>query len=163
MKTRQLIQIISVSSFGQRVHFQFNLPRDAKRIISLHHSVRMITTPTINMFTAPVQGLFFLRNVIVGELRLQAFEKAGWFYSGDVLLTDRNISWGEYPRSVFFTPQLYISASENHKPLEVKVGNDTTVVNGNFKDVWGARTNINIQYEVKLYLEIELKTVQDDH
>lgn len=163
METRQLIQIIQVTKFGQRVHFQFNLPRDAKRIVSLHHSVRMITVPAGNMFPQPEEDVFFVRNVIAGELRLQAFEKAGWFYTGDVFLPDRNWYYGDYPSLFFFTPQPYSHAYNNHIPLEVKVGNETTVVNGNFKDLWGARIATNIIYDVKLYLEIELKEKQHDN
>lgn len=163
MKTRQLIEIIMVRKFSQRVHFQINLPRDAKRIVSLHHEVRMITVPAGNMFPPPQQGSFLNRNVVAGELRLQAFEKAGWFYNGEVFLTDRNWDVWEYPTLLFFTPQPYIHAFNNYAPLEIKVGKDTTVISGIFKDTWGARIATNIQYDVKLYLEIELNTKENDN
>jgi hypothetical protein len=97
--------------------------------------------------------------VIIGDLRLQTFEKAGWFYAGEVTSHDRNLTWGDV--SIIaeeFIPSPATHSLNNHSPVSVMADAfQSTVINGYYVDRVGVQKAKNILYKVKMYIEVELE------
>lgn len=158
MKKRVLIHTINVFFQGQKVSFQINLPRDAKKIVSVHHSI-IPKSEGDEYLTKKKPEEFFERTTIMGDLRLQSFEKAGWFYVGDVTTQDRNLTWGDVSIiSNLFVPSEATHSRSNFLPLTVMLdASESTIINGYYCDRVGILMEGDIEYMVRIYLEVELE------
>jgi hypothetical protein len=158
MEKRILIHTFEISEFDQRVNFQINLPRDVTKITSVHHSLILITDEA-DAIPENKDGSYYSRTVVFGDLRLQSFEKAGWFYTGEVTLHDRNLIWGDASIiTLDFLPNPATHSLSNFSPVSVMVdAHKSTVINGYYVDRMGTQIDSDITYKVRVYIEVELQ------
>ena len=97
------------------------------------------------------------RNQLVGELKLQSYEKANIFYTGELLL-DQNIDNRDFTH-LRFPNKVYSHGLAMHED-PVSVNGDTTLVQGVFRN----RLAIvgNFQFRVFVYVWTEAKVDQSN-
>lgn len=161
MKKRVLIHELSVSFADQRVHFQINLPRDATKITAVHHSL-ILKTGVLTAFPNRKGAHFYDPTIVIGDLRLQAFERAGWFYVSDVTSRDLTLTWGDPSiADPLFTPSEPTHSLNNFLPESVLVdAPKSTVINGHYFDRLGKQVSLDVEYRVRIYIEVELKNCE---
>ena len=98
------------------------------------------------------------RNQIVGELKLQSYEKANVFYSGELVM-DQNIDNRDFT-SGKFAPKIYTHQLPMHEDLVIVNGN-ATLIQGAYRDKLLTATGI-FQYKVFVYVWIEAKEDQSN-
>jgi hypothetical protein len=99
-----------------------------------------------------------MQTVVIGDLRLQAFERAGWFYAGEVTSEDKNLFWGDNSMTPNFSPHVSTHSMSNFSPTSVLVdATKSTVIQGYYFDRLGKQVELDVEYKVKIYLEVELK------
>ena len=181
MKEGVIITKITIKRQGERKHFQIKLPNDTKFIISIEYGGRLISksdtikfaaaprvAPTIAP-TAPATALttlnagtvaerprgLFKRNQLVGELKLQSSEESNWFYSTDVFLADANLSYGDFS-NVGFKVNDYTHGNKRTEEI-VKVDAESTIIQGWYLDALGKSQKADINYEVTIYVWINVE------
>lgn len=153
--------------------FQVKIRREVKNIIGVEMSMRWIsgTLPTPASVPgpppgppswpppAPIAGTPFLirRNQLVGELKLQSYEKANIFYTGDLII-DQNIDNRDFTASKF-SPKVYTHQMSQHED-ETKVSGTTTLVQGVFRNKFP--TVGVFQYRVMVYIWVVVKEDQSN-
>lgn len=160
MRKRYLITTLSVNLMGQLVHGQLTIPQDVIKITGVYHSVSLIS-PSSNKIVPPIDfqsGKFIGQNILAGDLRIESFEKGGWFYCGDVIMLDRNLHMNEGPTTQLFFPNIWTHAPFNHEPFEVAISGETTQLNLYFKDQWGLMHAEDIEYEITVFIETTTET-----
>ncbi|MFZ5553556.1 MAG: hypothetical protein ACOZCO_10595 [Bacteroidota bacterium] len=156
MKTRMLIHSFTIEQVRQRRHFQINLPRDAYRITGIAHSI-VLESDGATAIPDSKDGLFFRPTISAGDIRLQAFERAGWFYAAEVTTEDRNLFWGDPSLVLKYVAHVSTHSLNNFSPVDVLVDGKTTVIHGHYLDRWSDQIGELITYKVNLYIEVELK------
>lgn len=153
--------------------FQVRIPREAKNIIGVEMSMRWIagTVPPPSSVPGPPPGppswppptpiggtpFIIRRNQLVGELKLQSYEKANIFYTGELVI-DQNIDNRDFTASKF-APKVYTHQQVmNEDP--VMVNGNTTLIQGVFRNkfpIVGA-----FQYRVFVYVWASVKEDQSN-
>jgi hypothetical protein len=168
-----IISSFTIERPNQIQLFQVRIPREAKNIIGVEMGMRWLngafptpipSSPAPPATPAwpplfPVGGTPFLfkRNQLVGELKLQSYEKANIFYTTELLI-DQNIGINNFTSS-FFPAKVYSHQTVMNEEV-VNVGGDTTLVQGVFRnkfDIVGA-----FQYKVFVYVWVEAKEDQSN-
>jgi len=154
-----IIHNITIQKSAERQHFQIKLPRDTKRIVGIETSMRVLQESTA--FKDLVNGKrkiaslgVFQYNVLMGELRLQSNEAAGFFFSAEIVESDINLNYGDYIRTVYWGAE---QCTHGYKREEdaVMVDRNTTVINGNYKDNIGTLIGEDLLYQVKVIVWTE--------
>ncbi len=180
-----IITKITIKRQGERKHFQIKLPNDTKFIIGIEYGGRLISkSDTIKFAAAPKaaptiaptalatalttalttlnaetvagrpRGLF-KRNQLVGELKLQSSEESNWFYSTDVFLADANLSYGDFSNAGFKVND-YTHGNKRTEEI-VKVDAESTIIQGWYLDALGKLQKVDINYEVTIYVWINVE------
>lgn len=168
-----IISSFNIERTNQIKLFQVRIPREAKNIIGVEMGMRWLVGavppptsvpgpppgPVSWPPPLPVGGLqtILRRNQLVGELKLQSYEKANIFYTGELVL-DQNIDNRDFthPR---FANKVYSHGLAMHED-PVSVNGDTTLVQGVFRNrlpVVG-----NFQFRVFVYIWTEAKVDQSN-
>ncbi len=178
MKEGVIIKTISIKRQGERKHFQIKLPKDTKFIIGIEYGGRLISK-TEGGLEAPAPKAkaevieatysniesgavrdektraFFKRNQLVGELKLQSCEEANWFYAADVFVNDANLNWGDFSQAGFRVNDF----THGNKRTEeiVKIDAESTIINGWYLDAMGKSLKVDVNYEIKVYVWINVE------
>jgi hypothetical protein len=135
--------------------FQVKIPREVKNIIGVGMGMYWMIgalPPEVPVIPGPLLPQTYQRNLCLGELKLQSYEKANIFYSGDLVL-NRNSSFTE-PSNQFFAAKNYTHQYKSEQAL-LNVSGTTTIIQGVYKDALNLPTTY--RYQVKVYLRLELK------
>ena len=180
MKEGVIIKTISIKRQGERKHFQIKLPKDTKFIIGVEYGGRLIsrTEGAVETPKAEVKAdailieatystiesgavrdekskAFFKRNQLIGELKLQSCEEANWFYATDVFVNDANLNWGDFSQAGF--PVNDFTHGNKRTEEIVKVDAESTIINGWYLDALGKSQKLDINYEIKVYVWINVE------
>jgi hypothetical protein len=182
MKEGVIIKTISIKRQGERKHFQIKLPKDTKFIIGVEYGGRLIsrTEGTVEapapkteaktdaklieaIYSAVESGAvrdekpkaLFKRNQLIGELKLQSCEEANWFYAADVFANDANLNWGDFSQAGF--PVNDFTHGNKRTEEIVKVDAESTIINGWYLDALGKTLKLDINYEIKVYVWINVE------
>ena len=154
--------------------FQVKIPREAKNIIGVEMGFRWLagTIPPPVPVPGPPPGpvswppptavgsmpVIIRRNQIVGELKLQSYEKANVFYTGD-LVVNQNIDNRDFT-SGKFAPKVYTHQLASQED-QVIVNGDATLIQGAFRDKFLTALGV-FQYKVFVYIWVEAKQDQSN-
>lgn len=161
MKEQVIITPIKVRQAGQIVYFQIKLPTNARRIIGIELTERIINYPEPTQAGSGKgkgddEGLTkgFKRSSVLGEVRLQSCEEANLFYSSYVMV-ERNLAYGDFS-SLHFKPKAF---SHQTQALEepIIVDADSTIIQGMYKDLTANDSDNDPVYIVNVYVWIEKK------
>ena len=167
MKEQVILTKISIKRQGERKHFQIKLPKNTKFIIGIEYGVRWIDkTDVVVVIHAPKveaavkvaseeRKVYFKRNQLIGELKLQSCEEANWFYSTDVFVADANIKYGDFSQAGF--PVNDFTHGNKRTEEIVKVDAESTIIQGWYLDAIGKTSKTDINYEVKVYVWINVE------
>ena|ERR1035437_953391 len=162
MKEQVILTKISIKRQGERKHFQIKLPKNTKFIIGIEYGARWIDKTDVVKVAAAVKvkvseerRVYFKRNQLIGELKLQSCEEANWFYSTDVFVADANIKYGDFSQSGF--PVNDFTHGNKRTEEIVKVDAESTIVQGWYLDAIGKTSKSDINYEVKVYVWINVE------
>jgi len=182
MKEGVIIKTISIKRQGERKHFQIRLPKDTKFIIGVEYGGRLISrsegtvevpAPKVKLKTdvriteaihSTVESgavrddkpkALFKRNQLIGELKLQSCEEANWFYAADVFGNDANLNWGDFSQTGF--PVNDFTHGNKRTEEIVKVDAESTIINGWYLDALGKTLKLDINYEIKVYVWINVE------
>lgn len=161
MKKQVVIHTLSLYQRGQRIHDQISLPNNAIRITGVHQSLIM-KSPNIQIISDITKdGLFFRQTLVVGDLRMQTFTKENWFYAAALTIQDRNLFLGDMSIVGGFFPHPATHSPVNFTFQSVNVNASGKLVHLYFRDRWGVQLEKDIEYEVKIYLELEIENKKD--
>jgi hypothetical protein len=157
MKEGVIITKINIKRQGERKHFQIKLPNDTKFIIGIEYGGRLISkSDAMVIKPIPVETRTpFKRNQLVGELKLQSSEESNWFYSTDVFVADANLSYGDFSNAGFKVND-YTHGNKRTEEI-VKVDAESTIIQGWYLDALGKSQKVDINYEVTIYVWINVE------
>jgi hypothetical protein len=180
MKEGVIIKAISIKRQGERKHFQIRLPKDTKFIIGVEYGGRLISrtertvevpAPKAKTDARLIEATYstvesgavrddkpkaiFKRNQLIGELKLQSCEEANWFYAADVFGNDANLNWGDFSQAGF--PVNDFTHGNKRTEEIVKVDAESTIINGWYLDALGKSQKLDINYEIKVYVWINVE------
>jgi hypothetical protein len=136
--------------------FQIKIPREAKNIIGIEMGVKfqegapVPPAPPVDWVLPMLQK----RNRCVGELKLQSYEKANIFYTGELTM-NYNMDQADFT-SKWFVPKVYTHQAESHES-DVSVSGTTTIIQGVFRDKLSESQEAAYKYTVYVYLWLESK------
>jgi len=152
--------------------FQVKIPREAHEVIGIELGARWLSGNLPNFEAAPIDGatppdvplpwqLPFkqLRNFDLGEVKLQSYEKANIFFSGDLIL-NRNLDTGDYTNAGF-APKEY-THQYHLQEVEVSVRAETTLVQGIYRDKTSEFISGAFSYQVNVYVWVASKEDQSE-
>ncbi len=163
MKEGVIITKISIKRQGERKHFQIKLPKDTKFIIGVEYGGRLISksdriasdaADAVKAIESKPRTLF-KRNQLIGELKLQSCEEANWFYATDVFGEDANLNWGDFSQAGF--PVNDFTHGNKRTEEIVKVDAESTIIQGWYLDALGKSQKADINYEVTIYVWINVE------
>jgi hypothetical protein len=135
--------------------FQVKIPREAKSVAGVEMGMSWLVG-ALPAEAAELPSLLVpqtvRRNVYLGELKLQSYEKANIFYTGDLVL-NRNSKLAELGNRFFAAKNYTHQYKEENDPIDVN--GTTTILQGVYKDKLNLPTVY--RYQVKVYLWLELK------
>lgn len=152
-----IIKTLDIKTPAQASLFQIRIPREVEHIIGVEMGLNWISAyPSMEGGGGPQWRLPMLvkSNLVVGELKLQSFEKANVFYSGELAIP-RNLDYGDFTYK-WFTPRPYTHQLEAHEE-PVMVPGSTTLINGVFKDTLYSYGMMEYHYTVKIYVWTQSK------
>lgn len=160
MKEQVIITKISIKRKGERKHFQIKLPKNTKFIVGVEYGGRLVDGSDILATPSPVGGGVrsktpFKRNQLIGELKLQSCEESNWFFAVDVFASDVNLSLQDFSQSGFPVND-YTHGNKRSEEI-VKVDAESTIIQGWYLDAVGKSLNVDIKYEVKVYVWINVE------
>lgn len=174
MKESVIVTKLNIKLQGERKHFQIKLPSDIKSIIGIECSVRMIDAWPVPPAELPREiinpdGIVivimpeddslvaikskFKPSQFVGELRIQSYDLLNWFYVSDVFANDVNLNLCDVS-DVFFRVKEHSHGIPKHEEI-MTIPGITTLVQGWFLDAIGKQYNLNLRYEVSIYVWIK--------
>ena len=151
-----IITTLTIDRPGQTKLFQVKIPREAKNIIGVELGFVWLTGSHPGGSGIGEWALPFMqkRNVLVGEVKLQSYEKANIFYAGEIAI-NQNQDFADFTGR-FFTPQVYTHQTHAHEE-EVKVSGETTIIQGAYRDKLSSTVAGPYSYRVNLCLWMEAK------
>lgn len=150
-----IITTLLIDRPGQTKLFQVKIPREVKNIIGIELGFVWLEGARSVMHGSGDWQLFKQkRNILIGDVKLQSYEKANIFYAGELML-NRNSDFADFT-SQFFNPQLYTHQTHAHED-EVKVSGDTTLIQGAYRDKLNNALSGTYSYKVNLCLWMEAK------
>ena len=170
MKEQVIITKISIKRQGERKHFQIKLPKKTKYIIGVEYGGRLISkSDAVIIKPFPVEPVLlplglgvgersttlFVRNQLIGELKLQSCEESNWFFSTDVFSSDKNLGLADFSQSGFPVND-YTHGNKRTEEI-VKVDAESTIIQGWYLDAFGKSQKIDINYEVNVYVWINVE------
>jgi hypothetical protein len=108
--------------------------------------------PKHPLFSSGDGFLKFYPNTLIGELKLQSYERASIFYSQE-LKVDRNFIHSDFS-SQEFSPQPYTHQTHNYED-PIKIDGNITIAQGIYKDL--LQLAMPYRYTVTVYIWIENK------
>jgi hypothetical protein len=172
-RERVIVTPLIIERTGQIKLFTVRIPREAQNIIGVEMGMQWLTgvVPPPSSVPGPPPGppswpppapiggmpMIVRRNQLVGELKLQSYEKANIFYAADLMI-NQNIDLNDFttPR---FAPKIYT----HHKVMNedpVSVNGNTTILQGVFRNKFGITAPS--QFKVFVYVWLEVKEDQSN-
>lgn len=141
---------------GQTKLFQVKIPREVKNIIGVELGFVWLggSRSAAHGHRDDTQPFMQKRNVLIGDIKLQSYEKANIFYAGELML-NRNNDLFDFT-SNFFHPQPYTHQTHAHED-KIKVSGETTLIQGAYRDKLNETLSEPYSYTVNLYLWAEAK------
>lgn len=169
-----IVHSIEINRMGQSNYFQVELPSDTTRIIGVETSaIRKESGETSSELLFPfgaylpidpiddVDPPFVIHKTeTIGRLTLQSPDTGGIFFQDDVKQKDISSKYADFTQY----PAVFDQWSHDRKRHEtsIKVSSCSKLVEGHFKDSWGALYNYHVIYQFNIYIWIE-KQVADDN
>lgn len=147
---------LQITRSKQVVSFEVRIPRAVKNIIGVEMALKWVhgTYPSIVTPNDFIATLIPQRDFVFGELTLQSFDGANFFYSGE-LVQNNNTHIGDFSRQ-FFTPQKYTHHAKTYEDV-ICVSGKTTLIKGIYKDLLGELLETPFSYNVHVYVWTERK------
>jgi hypothetical protein len=167
MRTKEVVIVpISISKAGQICHFQVKLPKNTKCVTGVQLGARWtgqvssdgkIPMPINPNLPEPNEwrSIFFQRNILLGEVKLQSCEKANIFYAGQVQL-DNNLRYGVFGQNNFWRPQPFTQQIQWFEDVAQADG-ISTIIQGVYQDRYGTSTGNIPEYTVNVYVWTEIE------
>lgn len=159
MRESVIVTPILIEQPNQMKLFQVKIPREAENIVGVEMGLLWLegpppVVPPPSVWTLPMT---VSRNLLLGELKLQSYEKSNMFFSGELVI-NRNLDFADYS-SRFFSPKAYTHQLHQYE-VPVKVNGNTTIIQGVFRDMLHESQAGSYKYIVKVYTWIEAKLDQ---
>lgn len=141
--------------------FQVKIPREAEKIIGVEMSFLWLegVPPLVPSSTIWQLPMTVNRNILLGELKLQSYEKANVFYAGE-LAVNQNLDFADFT-SQSFIPKIYSHQYQlNEDP--VMVSGSTTILQGVYRDKLSEYQATRYRYIVKVYIWVAAKEDQSN-
>lgn len=139
--------------------FQMKIPREADNIIGIEVGLTWLTgipvvAPPLLDWSLPMT---IKRNIVLGEVKFQSYEKANMFYTQELVMNQNN-DFADFT-SKFFTPKVYTHSYQlNEEPI--KVNGNTTILQGVYRDKLADSYAGAFSYVVRVYVWYESKPNQ---
>lgn len=134
--------------------FDIKIPRQAKNIIGVEMGMtwQLGELPTHPVYNSRDGFMKIYPNVLIGELKLQSYERSNIFYSQELKL-HHNFIHTDFS-SLKFSPQPFTHQTHSHED-PISVDGNITITQGIYKDQLQLR--MPYKYIVTIYIWIENK------
>ncbi len=136
--------------------FEMKIPREADNIIGIETGLTWISGIPPIPSSPPDWSLpmTIQRNLHLGEIKFQSYEKANIFYIQELVM-NQNLDYADFT-SKFFIPKVYTHSYQfNEEPI--KVNGNTTILQGVFRDKLADSYSGAFSYIVRVYVWYEAK------
>lgn len=140
--------------------FQVKIPREAENIVGIETGIVWKNgIPADDPAPGWTLPLSVARNIVLGEVKFQSYEKANVFYTKEIC-ANKNTDYGDFT-SQFFKPTNH---THQYQQIEdpIKVSGSTTILQGVYRDSLADTVPTSYKYLVKVYVWIEAKTDQSN-
>ncbi len=152
MKEKVIIEELAISKKGQLNAFQLKVPADAKRIIGFETNAVGLILNDVPVFGGlPAGTLKFQGSVVIGEIRIQSCGKSNLFFTTEVCFNDLNIGFADFTQTGEWTSTQWIKGKKREEEV-VSIDECCDVFQGNYKDIIGITSGVDLVYTVKLYM-----------
>jgi hypothetical protein len=152
MKEKVIIKELAISKKGQRIMFQLSVPSDAKRIIGFEMNATGLVLSDVPVFGGLPSGLLkFQGSSVIGEVRIQSCGRSNLFFTGEVCFNDLNIGFADFTQTGEWISSQWTKGLKREEDA-VMVDECCTVLQGNYKDIIGTTSNVDLIYTVKVYV-----------
>lgn len=152
MLEKVIIETIEISKRSQLRVFQLKVPSDAKKIIGFESSVTGLTINDVPVFGGLPLGLFlFQKSAVIGQIRIQSFEKPNLFFSSEVCFNDLNNGFGDFTQTGEWISSSWTKGLKREED-PILIDGCCAIIHGNYTDTIGRLTNTDLIYTVKLYM-----------
>ena len=149
-----ILKSLLIDKPGQVSVFDIKIPRQAQSIIGVELGMKwqLGVLPRHPLFD-PIDGfLKIYPNVLVGELKLQSYERASIFYAQEIRL-DQNFIYSDFS-SKEFSPQPFTHNTQTHED-PINIDGNITLAQGIYKDQ--LQLAMPYRYLITVYIWIENK------
>jgi hypothetical protein len=150
------IHTVHITEANNWEHFQFTLPRDARKIIGIRTTVSGIiqALPIDEMNGTLVHE----RQRVLGEIKLQVLQSADWFYAESVMNVERNLGAADYSRSGFKVQPATHGGKQF--PTSIELDLQHHIITGVYKDLINGNLNTPFAYHVNVYVWYDVLTTK---
>ena len=137
--------------------FQLKIPREAENIIGIEMGLTWLNgiLPAIVPPLEWTLPMTMNRNIVLGEVKLQSYEKANVFYTQELVL-NQNLAPADFT-SKYFVPKAYTHQNQSNED-QVQVSGTTTILQGVYKDALAEQIVGSYRYIVRVYVWHDRKT-----
>ncbi len=141
--------------------FQVRIPREAENIVGVEMGLLWLegllpVPPPSPVWSLPMS---VQRNLVLGELKLQSYEKANMFYSADLCMNN-NVNFADFSTGSFPAKEYSHGYAWHEDP--VMVNGNTTLLQGVYRDKLSDYQSSTYRYIVKVYVWIAAKEDQSN-
>jgi len=141
--------------------FQVKIPREAENIVGVEMGLLWLEGPP-PLLPPPhdwALPMSVSRNLLLGELKLQSYERANMFFIGELSINN-TLDFADFT-SQFFSPKAYTHQYSQHED-QVRVSGETTILQGVFRDKLSEHQPGAYKYVVKVYTWVAAKEDQSN-
>ncbi len=158
-----------INRSGETKYFQIALPSDTKNIIGIEASAlrKASGATSSDLFfyfgfggapaivpVAEIDTPFKIRVAeTIGRLTLSTPDATGIFYQDDIRQKDISSKYADFTQYIAVFDQ-WSHNSKRHEE-SILVTNCSGLIEGHFKDTWGALFNYHVTYQLNIYIWIE--------
>ncbi len=174
IREEAILYSTDIIRYGQSCYFQVELPSDTQKIIGVEvTAIRKSSGATSsdmffffgsfepNVPVAEIDSLFkILKTETIGRLTLHIPETGGVFYQDDIRQKDISSKYADFTQY----PVQFGQWSHDRKRYETNINVSTCskLVEGHFKDTWGALYSYHVIYQLNIYIWIEKYIANDN-
>ena len=153
MKKYIYTHTLHITSLSHVSQFQISLPRDAGKITG----IRTAISGNVNALPRIGQrgDSLYVRQPVLGDLRLQVCHAANWFYAENVMENEIHLGALDISRLGFKVNPFSHGGKQSFTKIDLKLSNP--LITGVYKDFINERVNTPFAYEVKVYVWYDVK------
>jgi hypothetical protein len=151
MKEQIIIHTVEINHGREVKYFEIPLPHDMLFIRGLWYKIRLLDDADRAMIVYQHTGKSTYQPAFAaGVLSLSSNKREGVFFYGNLLLENRSLGMLDFSAGAF--PVRAHTHGKKFSPLDLRIDARTSCIHGFLEDKWGLANEMDINYQVDIYL-----------